>query len=214
LRKGTTMMANADRQTWSGIALVMGLMAPWLGGCGVDSEESPSEANDELVSLDPGEVATTAWQANGLRATLNNNPGARLISSHEVELRDGVVVDIPASPLDVQGCPKFWLCLSSDSEFNGEQIRFFNCNNEFLGNYRMTNGKAWTDQVSSIRNAQAGSNAQARFYNLDGSGSLDPSHWHLVVALNINNYLRNLMKDSSADGGNANDKIDIVHVCG
>jgi Peptidase inhibitor family I36 len=213
-------MKTQDRQTSSHMALITGvLFVALVGGCAIDpGEESVSEGKDDLASslpTAPGGVPASASQAEGMRAIIKNNPGARIISASEVELGDGVVVDVPINPHDVQGCPKFWLCLSSDANFGGEQIRFFNCTNENLGNYRMSNGSSWNDKVSSIRNAQAGSNAQARFYNYSGSGSVtDPSNWRFVISLNIGNYLRDLSQDSSADGGNANDKIDIVHVCG
>ena len=204
-------MKFLHRQALSLVAIVVGgLVLSAMASCALDpGDDASAETKDELVSP----VPTT--QAEGMRALVANNPGARIISASEVELGDGVVVDMPANTNDVQGCPKFWLCLSSNANFGGEQIRFFNCKNENLGNYRMSNGSGWNDTVSSIRNAQTGSNAQARFYNFDGTGSVDdPNHWRFVLPLNIGSYLRDLSKDSSADGGNANDKIDIVHVCG
>jgi hypothetical protein len=204
-------------QNWK-VAICKLAVLSVMGGCAIDpGDESISESPEEAVSslwVGPDAAAATR-QAEGLRAIVKNNPGSRIISSSEVELSEGVVADFAVNPNDLQGCPTFWLCLNSNSNFGGEQIRFFNCTNENLGNYRMSNGSAWNDQVSSIRNAQSGSNAQARFYNYDGSGSVtDPSNWRFVLALNIGHYLRDLSQDTSADGGNANDKIDIVHVCG
>ena len=178
-------------------------------------EAFDSQTTDDLESSFPVvPEGATSLQAEGLRALVRNNPGARIISASEVQLSEGVVVDFPAAPNDVQSCPTFWLCLSEHANFGGEQIRFFNCGDENLGNYRMTNGRNWRDVVSSIRNAQAGSNAQARFYTFDSSGITTPSHWKLILGLNIGSYLRDLSKDTSLEGGNANDKIDIVHVCG
>jgi hypothetical protein len=161
----------------------------------------------------PTSVPSTNQVELRINSLLQHNPGSHRISPNQIQVADGAVISVAAQPNDVQGCPTFWLCLSENSNFGGDQIRFEACRNENLGNYHMAGGRAWNDQISSIRNAQS-SGIQSRFYNYDGSG--DPnnsSNWRFVLPLNAGHYLRNLANDSSADGGNANDKIDIVHVC-
>jgi hypothetical protein len=144
-----------------------------------------------------------------IKGILRHNPGSHRISSTEVEVGDGVVISVAS---DLKGCPKYWLCLSQYDNFGGQYINFTKCQDENLGNYSMSDGRRWNDKVSSIRNAQVG--VQSRFYNYSGSGDPNnPSNWRFVIALNSGHYLRDLSKDSSADGGNADNKIDIVRVC-
>jgi hypothetical protein len=95
---------------------------------------------------------------------LLHNPGSHRISPSSVQVADGVVISVGAQPDALQGCATFYICLSQNRDFGGEQIRFQACRNENLGNYRMSNGTPWNDQVSSIRNAQS-SGIQSRLYN-------------------------------------------------
>jgi hypothetical protein len=152
---------------------------------------------------------------------LRLNPGSHRISATEVELRPGLVASVPPArtgsggvvAADVQGCRTSYVCLNEHADFRGYGISLIQCGLVNLYDSFMPDGRRWSDQVSSIRNAQTGG-LQARFHNYSGSGPmLDPANWRLVLVLNAGHYLKNLTKDSSADGGNANDKIDIVHVC-
>jgi hypothetical protein len=168
-----------------------------------------------FTTKDTRKAAAAAWVEDQVAAILRNNLGSQRIGANEVELAEGVVVTVSAQPSAVQGCPAYHLCLNEHSNFGGEQLKLYACRNVNLGNLEMRDGRRWNDKVSSIRNAQVGSGAQARFYNYDGSGDPgNPRNWRLILALNPGRYLRDLSKDSSADGGDANDKIDIVHVCG
>jgi hypothetical protein len=211
-------------------ALAAALLLPALGaGCGLEGMDAAGAGQplDEVVQSEhglsdppevnaPGEAegASEGTQDERVAAVLANNPGARAVGPGKVELSDGIFLNVPVQPFDVQGCPTQSLCLSQHANFAGDQLQFIRCRDVNLGNLRMRDGRPWNDKVSSIRNAQVGNDAQARFYNYDGTGNPDsPSNWRFVIAVNINRYLRDLSRDSSADGGSANDKIDIVHVC-
>jgi hypothetical protein len=176
-------------------------------GLHADSASTPTGQN-----LDRGAPLGGGLESK-ISGILLHNPGSHRISPDSVQVGDGVVISVGVQPNALQGCATFWICLNQNKDFGGELLRFEACRDENLGNYHMSNGTRWNDQVSSIRNAQS-SGVQSRFYNYDGSG--DPnnsSNWRFVLALNAGHYLRNLASDTSADGGNANDKIDIVHVC-
>lgn len=172
---------------------------------------SAPSAQASEPSTDSTSVNTRVEQ--DVQALLRLNPGSRRIATNVVEVNEGVTISVPLQINSVEGCATYWLCLSENSNFGGEQLRFQACHNENLSEYRMSNGRTWNDRVSSIRNARGGG-VQSRFYNYDGSGDPDDSsNWKFVIALNSGNYLRDLSKDTSADGGYANDKIDIVDVC-
>ncbi|HEX6469748.1 MAG TPA: hypothetical protein VF069_11685 [Streptosporangiaceae bacterium] len=161
----------------------------------------------------------TERQVSGL---LKYNPGAKRISTDSVQLAKGVVVTVQprtASLVSVSLCSfrhgdsVGWLCMYQNSNWGGYNLDLYKCGNVNLANYHMGDGRPWNDQISSIDNDQT-SGVQSRFYNYKGSGDPNSSaNWNLVIVLNAGHYLRNLADDSSADGGNANDKIDIVHVC-
>lgn len=180
-------------------------------------------------------VAQAAGSASGvsplteqkIHGLLKYNPGAKRIGPDSVELEKGVIVTVhpdsgssgvvPAVSPSLcslrHGVSAGWLCLYQNSNFGGDEIDFTVCANRNLGDYRMADGRAWNDQISSIDNDQT-SGVQSRFYNYDGSGDPNSSaNWALVIVVNAGHYLRDLSQDSSADGGSANDKIDIVHVC-
>jgi hypothetical protein len=179
-------------------------------------------ANASTITSDQASARIVNQQVAGL---LKYNPGAKRIGTNAVQLEKGVIARVhPRSKLVPNVSVSFcsaghgasvgWLCLYQNANWGGAELDFTVCANRNLGNYNMGNGVAWNDQVSSIDNDQT-SSVQSRFYNYDGTG--DPnssSNWNLVVAVNAGHYLRDLSSDTSADGGNANDKIDIVHVCG
>ena len=174
------------------------LAAPVASAATVDTSPAAGSANLQVES-----------EVQGL---LRFNPGARRVAGNAVDVGNGVVITI-IQPNSLQGCDTGWLCLNADSDFRGAFINFFFCGDVNLGRMHMSDGRLANDQVSSIRNAQTGG-VQSRFYNYDGSGDPDsPANWRLVLGLNAGSYLRDLSKDTSLDGGNANDKIDIVHVC-
>jgi hypothetical protein len=146
-----------------------------------------------------------------VQALLRTNPGSRRVGDNAVGVEKGVVVRVPKTDA-VLGCRDFYLCLNEHSNLRGIQLDLTRCGDVNLGRIGMGDGRVWNDRVPSIRNAQS-SWVQSRFYNFDGSGNPDdPSNWMFVLPLNASHYLRDLSKVSSADGGNANDKIDIVHV--
>ncbi|MFC3896812.1 peptidase inhibitor family I36 protein [Lentzea rhizosphaerae] len=148
-----------------------------------------------------------------VQAVLRLNPGSHRVAPNVVEVDEGVTISVPTQINDIQNCKTSYLCLSEHANFGGHQISFWKCRDVNLGYYKLPDGRTWNDQVSSIRNAQS-RGVQSRFYNYDGSGDPDsPSNWRFVIALNAGHYLRDLSRDTSADGGYANDKIDIVHVC-
>ncbi|MGW4213463.1 hypothetical protein ACWEIJ_36135 [Lentzea sp. NPDC004789] len=188
----------------AGAAVVVGLTgAPALA-------TTPDHNTDEGTV---GVVSTNARVEQDVQAVLRLNPGSHRITTNVVEVGKGVRISVPVQVNSVLGCATHWLCLSEHANFGGYQISFEACRNENLGNYHMPDGRSWNDQVSSIRNAQSGG-VQSRFYNYSGSGDPNDSrNWNFVIALNSGHYLRDLSRDTSADGGNANDKIDIVHVC-
>ncbi|MFD7655814.1 hypothetical protein ACFV4N_17715 [Actinosynnema sp. NPDC059797] len=169
-----------------------------------------------------GPVADDAQRVEReVRELLRLHPGSHRIGTTEVELRPGLVASVPPArtgsgeigAADTQGCRTSYVCLNEHADFRGYGIALIECGVADLYESFMPDGRRWSDQVSSIRNAQTGG-LQARFHNYSGSGTrLDPANWRLVLVLNAGHYLKNLTKDSSADGGNANDKIDIVHVC-
>lgn len=172
-----------------------------------------------------GDTAASRLVAGMLRY----NPGSKQVGPASVEVGPGVVmtyrphadtVSRQASPaVSISFCsaghgdPVGWLCLYQDKNWGGYEIDFYNCGNVNLGDYYMGDGKQWNDQISSIDNDQT-SGVVSVFYNYTGSGDPNSSaNWRRVISLSAGNYLRNLADNSSADGGNANDKIDIVHVC-
>ncbi|MFI1090977.1 peptidase inhibitor family I36 protein [Streptomyces sp. NPDC020917] len=143
--------------------------------------------------------ADQAQVARKVAAILAHNPGSIQIGTDSVELEKGVVMQPASGP---SGCANGWLCMFQNSNFGGYEIKFYACGSQNLANYIAPDGRNWTNRVSSIDNSQTGG-VQSRFYN----------NGHLVIVLNAGHYLRDLSKDSSADGGNANDKIDTVRVC-
>jgi hypothetical protein len=140
------------------------------------------------------------------------NAGSHQVSADTVQLGPGAFMTVSAA--SVSGtCATGWLCLYQHANFGGYALRFTVCRLENLGNYVMPNGQRWNDQVSSIDNPQTGG-VVSRFYNYKGSGDpMNLANSNPVIAVTAGHYLRDLSKDSSFDGGTANDKIDIVRVC-
>jgi hypothetical protein len=100
------------------------------------------------------------------------------------------------TPASASGrCAGGHLCLFTDSGFGGSY------NQENTGCVDIT-GFSTANKVSSIDFPGPGS-YEAWFFD----------NGNLVLALNQGHYLKNLASDSSASGGNANDKIDEVFIC-
>lgn len=74
------------------------------------------------------------------------------------------------------------------------------------GNYYISSGNSWRDDISSIWNHQTGG-VVSYFYDWKGLGYVR------VGSLSAGNYLQDLTRDRAADGGNWNDRIDQVAVC-
>jgi hypothetical protein len=167
------------------------------------SAYAEQEENDENMQQEPPNMPSESAVESQIEGILRHNPGSYQISPTEVQLSDGAVMTVAAK--DVRGCPTNYLCLSRDADFGAPHLSFSDCNfPKNLSDYQMPDGGVWNDRVSSIRNAKRG--GTAAFYNVDAAGVQ-----RLVIAVNAGTYLRDLSKDPSAEGGNANDKIDTVH---
>lgn len=110
----------------------------------------------------------------------------------------------PISPASASGkCRGGNVCVFEDSNFNGAIVQLpTNCGaNMNLDDHLSDKGYSLANKVSSIDFPGSGSK-QAHFYD----------NGHPVITVTINHYLKNLAKDSSSSGGNANDKIDSVQI--
>jgi hypothetical protein len=88
----------------------------------------------------------------------------------------------------------------------GAKLAFYYCRTENLGNYYISAGNSWRDDISSIWNHQTGG-VVSYFYDWKLVGYVR------VGSLSAGNYLQDLTRDRAADGGNWNDRIDQVSVC-
>jgi len=105
-----------------------------------------------------------------------------------------------AAPASASGrCAGSHLCVFQNSSFGGSYNQF---TMPASGRCVDITGFSTANQVSSIDFPAPGSH-QAWFYDAG----------HFVLSLNQNHYLKDLSKDTSASGGNANDKIDEVIIC-
>ncbi|GAB2821866.1 hypothetical protein GCM10027176_27760 [Actinoallomurus bryophytorum] len=104
------------------------------------------------------------------------------------------------SPASASGkCTNGDLCLFSDSNFNGTKNQW---GMPASGTCSDITGFSTANRVSSIDFPAPGAH-QAWFYD----------NGNFVLSLAQNHYLKNLASDTSASGGNANDKIDEVVIC-
>lgn len=186
--------------------IVVGVFA---GSCALLSVAGPAQA-----STTPGaDAASRRVVQQHVADALRVNPGSRQISATTVELAPGVEMTVAGavSAAADSSCASGRLCLWQDVYRGGAKLAFYYCKSEWLGDYsyvdyRDGKRKSWRDSVSSIWNNQTGG-ALSAFYNYHLLGDT------LVGYLSAGNYLQDLTRDASRDGGSWNDKIDRVTVC-
>jgi hypothetical protein len=172
-------------------------------GIGMSALAIAACATDDPTTADSGDPGPET-----VAGVIAANPGATQVGPNEVQLDDGVIVTVPSAagaihPDTVSGCKNGDLCLFEDSGFDGAKLQLSGpCRTVDLTKRFRAVGVPWSNAASSIDNPAPG-RGPARFYN----------NGHLVLALNKGHYLRDLSQDTSADGGNANDKIDSVQLC-
>lgn len=183
-----------------------------VASCTVLTVAVPAQAATASGST-VAQSAETAETARRVADVLRVNPNARQISATSVELAPGVEMTVAAAGAAAadSSCPYQWLCMWQHVYRGGARLKFYNCKTEWLGNYSYVDArdgrtKSWRDAISSIWNNQSG-DALSAFYNYHLLGD------RLIGYLSAGNYLQDLTRDSSREGGNWNDKIDRVAVC-
>jgi hypothetical protein len=173
-------------------------------GIGMSALAIAACAADDPTTADSGDPGPET-----VAGVIAANPGATQVGPNEVQLDDGVTVVVPSAagaihPDSASGrCKDGNLCLFVDSNFNGSKLELSGaCRRVDLTRRFRAVGVPWSNAASSIDNPAPGS-GPARFYN----------NGHFVLSLNKGHYLKDLSQDTSADGGNANDKIDSVQLC-
>jgi hypothetical protein len=191
---------------------------------------TPATAGGKPTPLAPSQRSAAAANRQVAEA-LAANPGSRRISATSVLLAPGVIMTVPgpvsagatmtvptqsggqmrvAAALPVNACPSGYLCVWQHVYRNANQagavLRLYFCRTEYLGNYYISAGNSWRDDISSIWNNQTGG-ALSGFYDWKALG------YRLVGYLRAPNYLQDLTRDRAADGGNWNDRIDQIAVC-
>ncbi|MFN2592571.1 MAG: peptidase inhibitor family I36 protein [Candidatus Dormibacteria bacterium] len=169
---------------------------------------SSASATTTTTQVSNGASAAVAQQVRGLLA---HNAGSIQVSADAIRLSDGSTNTAFAPsggmiPDSASGrCPGGHLCLFVNSNWGGDQwtSSATSCGFVNLSGYFLSNGSPWTNQASSIDNPEPRPGGSARFYH-NGAFMLALQHGH---------YLRDLSQDSSATGGNANDKIDTLYPC-
>ena len=214
-----------------GTLLVVAAVATALGGVApAAAGGKPMPAGGKPMPLTSGQRSVAAANRQVADA-LAANPGSRRISATSVLLAPGVVMTVSgpvsagatmsvptqnggqmvvAAALPVSSCPSGWLCVWQHVYRNANQagavLRFYYCRTEYLGNYNISAGNSWRDDISSIWNNQTGG-ALSGFYDWKALG------YRLVGYLRAPNYLQDLTRDRAVDGGNWNDRIDQIAVC-
>jgi hypothetical protein len=193
------------------VAAVVGLLA-------VSTAAANASTNNQGVRGRTTAAAQVSVETR-VQGLLRNNPGSHRVGPSSVEVTKGHVVTA-CTPPQCSGpwdskCAVYNLCLFQHADWGGYKHSFYYCGNYNLYNIRMDDGRTFNDQVSSVENAQIGSSAVSRLYDYRGSG--DPMNFNnddLIITLAPGHWLRNLSQDSAEHGGgNANDRIDVVHVC-
>jgi len=187
---------------------------------------APAAAGGKPTPVVPSQRSAAAVDRQ-VAAVLAANPGSRRISATSVLLAPGVVMTVPgpvaagstmAVPTQSGGqmvvaaaaadstCASGWLCMWQHVYRAGARLAFYYCRTENLGNYYISAGNSWRDDISSIWNHQTGG-VVSYFYDWKLVGYVR------VGSLSAGNYLQDLTRDRAADGGNWNDRIDQVSVC-
>ena len=183
--------------------LAMAAMATALGGVApAAAGGKPMPAGGKPMPLTSGQRPVAAADRQVADA-LAANPGSRRISPTSVQLAPGVVMTVAAADTS---CASGWLCMWQHVYRAGAKLAFYYCNTQNLGNYYISPGNSWRDDISSIWNHQTGG-VVSYFYDWKGLGYVR------VGSLSAGNYLQDLTRDRAADGGNWNDRIDQVSVC-
>ena len=213
VRRLATLLAMAA------IATALSGVAPAAAG------GKPMPAGGKPTPLVPSQRSAAAVDRQ-VAAVLAANPGSRRISATSVLLAPGVVMTVPgpvaagstmAVPTQSGGqmivrhaadttCASGWLCMWQHVYRAGARLAFYYCRTENLGNYYISAGNSWRDDISSIWNHQTGG-VLSYFYDWKWLGYMR------VGSLSAGNYLQDLTRDRAADGGNWNDRIDQVSVC-
>jgi len=161
-------------------------------------------------AADRADLAAFNQQINYL---MTAHPGAKRIDKYSVEVRDGVIVTVPAPAADrlavTANCAYYWLCMWSEYGLVGPRIAFTKCGLgvQNLSDYAYPHGGTWSDKVSSIMNNQT-PNTWSTFYDWYSGGG-----WDYLLGLKAYGYLYNLADDRADDGSRVNDRIDGVSVC-
>jgi hypothetical protein len=204
-----------------GTLLVMAAIATALSGA------APAAAGGKPMPAATPSQRSAAAADRQVAAVLAANPGSRRISPTSVLLAPGVVMTVPGPvaagatmtvPTQSGGqmvvaaaaadstCASGWLCMWQHIYRAGAKLAFYYCRTENLGNYYISAGNSWRDDIASIWNHQTGG-VVSYFYDWKLVGYVR------VGSLSAGNYLQDLTRDRAADGGNWNDRIDQVSVC-
>ena len=216
---GSDVLAPRVRRL--GILLVMAAIATALSGA------APAAAGGKPMPAATPSQRSAAAADRQVAAVLAANPGSRRISPTSVLLAPGVVMTVPGPvaagatmtvPTQSGGqmvvaaaaadstCASGWLCMWQHIYRAGAKLAFYYCRTENLGNYYISAGNSWRDDISSIWNHQTGG-VVSYFYDWKLVGYVR------VGSLSAGNYLQDLTRDRAADGGSWNDRIDQVSVC-
>jgi hypothetical protein len=208
--------------------LVVAAIATALGGVApVAAGGKPMPAGGKPTPAATPSQRSVAAADRQVAAVLAANPGSRRISATSVLLAPGVVMTVPgpvaagstmtvptpsggqmvvAAAAADSTCASGWLCMWQHIYRAGARLAFYYCRTENLGNYSISSGNSWRDDISSIWNHQTGG-VVSYFYDWKLVGYVR------VGSLSAGNYLQDLTRDRAADGGNWNDRIDQVSVC-
>ncbi|MET9535440.1 peptidase inhibitor family I36 protein [Streptomyces sp. NPDC006649] len=153
------------------------------------------------ASAAPHDTPQQARLAQQMHRALALNPGSHQLNSHAIELDKGGVMDLTLAD---GNCTSGRLCVYKDRNFSGGGTYWSTCTTQDLRNYRWPDGTPVAGNISSIDNRNQYGGVQSRFYD---------SSNRFMIAVNSGHYLRDLAFDTSATGGNPNDRIYKMKVC-
>ncbi|WP_147376283.1 peptidase inhibitor family I36 protein [Micromonospora radicis] len=174
-------------------------------------------ASSDSYDWESATVAPTERQlAAGIADVLKRTPGSRQIGPAEIELAPGLIMQLPPANGGARGaeadppCPSLYMCAYAHRQYTNPSLNFTVCGREWnLGNYAYPGGGVWNDKISSINNNQS-SGTWSYFYDHVGN-----NNWDRILSVAAGTRRANLALDAAeSGGGNANDRIDGVHVCG